>query len=122
MDETTGSVTLRALLPNPDRLLLPGMFVRASLGEGERQNGLLLPQAALVRTQRGGSSVLLVNQDNKVESRDITVSRTYGNSWVIESGLKAGERVVVAGLQKVKAGAAVQPHEVSADEPVQGKE
>ncbi len=122
VDETTGSVTLRALLPNPDRLLLPGMFVRASIGEGERPNGLLLPQAALVRTQRGGSSVLLVNKDNKVENRDIVVSRTYGNSWVVESGLQAGERVIVAGLQKVKAGAAVQPHEVSADAPVQGKE
>ncbi|SIP90395.1 membrane fusion protein, multidrug efflux system [Aeromonas sp. RU39B] len=122
VDETTGSVTLRALVPNPDRLLLPGMFVRTTIAEGERSNGLLVPQKALVRTARGGSTVMVVDAQNKVESRDVVVSQSQGQDWVVESGLKAGERVVVAGLQKIKAGAAVNPHDVTDGSAQQGKE
>ena len=113
VDETTGMVTLRALVPNPDRLLLPGMFMRATLQQGERANGLLVPQAAVARTPRGGSTVLIVDAKNKVEQRDIQVSQSQNGNWVVESGLQAGERVIVAGLQKVRAGAEVAPKEVA---------
>jgi RND family efflux transporter, MFP subunit len=113
VDETTGMVTLRALVPNPDKLLLPGMFMRATLQQGERQDGLLVPQAAVARTPRGGASVLIVDAQNKVVQRDIQVSQSQQGNWVVESGLKAGERVIVAGLQKVRAGAEVAPKEIA---------
>ncbi|MGL4752425.1 MAG: efflux RND transporter periplasmic adaptor subunit, partial [Aeromonadaceae bacterium] len=113
VDETTGMVTVRALAPNPDRLLLPGMFVRAILTQGEQPNGLLVPQAAVSRTAKGGASVLLVNADNKVEQREIEVGRAFHGNWVVESGLKGGERVIVAGLQKVRPGAEVAPKDVT---------
>ncbi len=113
VDETTGMVTVRALAPNPDRLLLPGMFVRAILIQGEQPNGLLVPQAAVSRTAKGGASVLLVNADNKVEQREIEVGRAFHGNWVVESGLKGGERVIVAGLQKVRPGAEVAPKDVT---------
>ena len=109
VDETTGMVTLRALVPNPERLLLPGMFMRATLQQGERAIGLLVPQAAVARTPRGGSSVLIVDAKNRVEQRDIQVSQSHNGNWVVESRLQAGERVIVAGLQKVRAGAEVAP-------------
>ncbi len=113
VDETTGMVTVRALAPNPDRLLLPGMFVRAILTQGEQPNGLLVPQAAVSRTAKGGASVLLVNADNKVEQREIEVGRAFHGNWVVESGLKGGERVIVAGLQKVRPGTEVAPKDVT---------
>lgn len=113
VDETTGMVTVRALAPNPDRLLLPGMFVRAILTQGEQPNGLLVPQAAVSRTAKGGASVLLVNAGNKVEQREIEVGRAFHGNWVVESGLKGGERVIVAGLQKVRPGAEVAPKDVT---------
>ena len=113
VDETTEMVTVRALAPNPDRLLLPGMFVRAILTQGEQPNGLLVPQAAVSRTAKGGASVLLVNADNKVEQREIEVGRAFHGNWVVESGLKGGERVIVAGLQKVRPGAEVAPKDVT---------
>ena len=113
VDETTGMVTLRALVPNPEKLLLPGMFVRATLQQGERADGLLVPQAAVSRTPRGGATVLIVDNQNKVEQRDIQISQSQNGHWVVESGLKAGERVIVAGLQKVGAGAEVAPKEVA---------
>ena len=113
VDETTGMVTLRALVPNPEKLLLPGMFMRATLQQGERPDGLLVPQAAVARTPRGGATVLIVDAQNKVEQRDIQVSQSQNGNWVVESGLKAGERVIVAGVQKVRAGAEVAPKEVT---------
>ncbi|MGK4473621.1 efflux RND transporter periplasmic adaptor subunit [Aeromonas molluscorum] len=114
VDETTGMVTLRVIVPNPQLLLLPGMFMRATLKEGERSHGLLVPQTAVTRTPNGGATVMVVTQDNKVELRDIHISRIVGSNWVVESGLKAGERVIVAGLQKVRPGAQVTPSEQSA--------
>ena len=117
VDETTGMVTLRALVPNPDKLLLPGMFMRATLQQGERQDGLLVPQAAVARTPRGGATVLIVDAQNKVEQRDIQVSQSQNGNWVVESGLKAGERVIVAGLQKVGVGAQVTPTEAAPSAP-----
>ena len=117
VDETTGMVTLRALVPNPERLLLPGMFMRATLQQGERPDGLLVPQAAVARTPRGGATVLIVDAQNKVEQRDIQVSQSQNGNWVVESGLKAGERVIVAGLQKVGVGAQVTPTEAAPTAP-----
>ncbi|MFQ2102726.1 efflux RND transporter periplasmic adaptor subunit [Aeromonas sanarellii] len=111
VDETTGMVTLRVIVPNPDQLLLPGMFMRATLQEGERPQGLLVPQTAVSRTPKGGATVMVVTADNKVELREVQVGRMSGDSWVVESGLDAGEKVIVAGLQKVKPGAAVVPTE-----------
>ncbi|MFM5240393.1 efflux RND transporter periplasmic adaptor subunit [Aeromonas rivipollensis] len=111
VDETTGMVTLRVLVPNPHDLLLPGMFMRATLQEGERPQGLLVPQTAVTRTPKGGATVMVVTVDNKVELREVQLSRVVGDSWVVESGLKAGEKVIVAGLQKVKPGALVAPAE-----------
>ncbi|MCS3454476.1 membrane fusion protein (multidrug efflux system) [Aeromonas sp. BIGb0405] len=113
VDETTGMVTLRVIVPNPQQLLLPGMFMRATLKEGERSQGLLVPQTAVTRTPNGGATVMVVTPDNKVELRDIHISRIVGSNWVVESGLKAGERVIVAGLQKVRPGAEVAPSEQS---------
>ncbi|MNZ21522.1 Multidrug efflux pump subunit AcrA precursor [compost metagenome] len=111
VDETTGMVTLRVLVPNPHDLLLPGMFMRATLQEGERPQGLLVPQTAVTRTPKGGATVMVVTADNKVELREVQLSRVVGDSWVVESGLDAGEKVIVAGLQKVKPGALVAPAE-----------
>ena len=111
VDETTGMVTLRVLVPNPHDLLLPGMFMRATLQEGERPEGLLVPQTAVTRTPKGGATVMVVTADNKVELREVQLSRVVGDSWVVESGLDAGEKVIVAGLQKVKPRAVVAPAE-----------
>ncbi|MGN4932983.1 efflux RND transporter periplasmic adaptor subunit [Aeromonas rivipollensis] len=111
VDETTGMVTLRVLVPNPHDLLLPGMFMRATLQEGERPQGLLVPQTAVTRTPKGGATVMVVTADNKVELREVQLSRVVGDSWMVESGLKTGEKVIVAGLQKVKPGALVAPAE-----------
>lgn len=111
VDEATGMVTLRVIVPNPDQLLLPGMFMRATLQEGERPQGLLVPQTAVTRTPKGGATVMVVTADNKVELREVQVGRMSGDSWVVESGLKAGEKVIVAGLQKVKPGVVVAPTE-----------
>lgn len=114
VDETTGMVTLRVVVPNPHNLLMPGMFMRATLQEGQRQDALLVPQVAVSRTPRGGASVMVVTADNKVEAREVQVSRMVGSNWLVESGLEAGEKVIVAGLQKVKPGAEVNPSEAKA--------
>jgi membrane fusion protein (multidrug efflux system) len=113
VDESTGMVTLRVIVPNPQQLLLPGMFMRATLQEGSRAEGLLVPQNAVSRTPKGGATVMVVTTNNEVESREVQVSRMIGGQWIVESGLKAGERVIVAGLQKVRAGALVVPTDVA---------
>jgi len=107
VDPSTGMVTLRAVFPNPDRLLLPGMFVRASLVQAEQSNVVLVPQAAVQRLPKGATQVLVVNNQQQVEARQITLGRSYQQYWVVQDGLAAGERVVVAGLQKVQPGAQV---------------
>ncbi|MGL6004904.1 efflux RND transporter periplasmic adaptor subunit [Aeromonas sobria] len=117
VDETSGMVTLRVIVPNPHQLLLPGMFMRATLQEGERAQGLLVPQTAVSRTPNGGATVMVVTTDNKVELRNVQLSRVVGSNWVVESGLTSGERVIVAGLQKVRPGAVVNPAEQGADAP-----
>ncbi|ECM3060585.1 TPA_asm: multidrug efflux RND transporter periplasmic adaptor subunit AcrA [Salmonella enterica subsp. enterica serovar Typhimurium] len=115
VDQTTGSITLRAIFPNPDHTLLPGMFVRARLQEGTKPTALLVPQQGITRTPRGDATVLVVGADNKVETRQIVASQAIGDKWLVTDGLKAGDRVVVSGLQKVRPGAQVKVQEITAD-------
>ncbi|WP_416424293.1 efflux RND transporter periplasmic adaptor subunit [Pseudomonas sp. App30] len=114
VDPSTGSVTLRAVFPNPDRLLLPGMFVHAQIPTGTAQNAILAPQLGITRDLKGHSTALVVTPDNKVELRELTANRTIGTQLLVENGLKAGDKVIVEGLQFVKPGAEVVPHEVKA--------
>lgn len=115
VDQSTGSITLRAIFPNPDHTLLPGMFVRARLQEGTKPTALLVPQQGVTRTPRGDATVLVVGADNKVETRQIVASQAIGDKWLVTDGLKAGDRVVVSGLQKVRLGAQVKVQEITAD-------
>ncbi len=108
VDESTGAVTLRAEFPNPERLLLPGMYVRARLEQAVSENAIMVPQQAVQRAS-SGASVLLVGQDNKVVSQSVKVDSAHGNAWIISDGLKAGDRVIVEGIQKVKPDAIVKP-------------
>jgi membrane fusion protein (multidrug efflux system) len=117
VDQTTGSVTLRALFPNPDKLLLPGMFVREQIQEGRRTDALLVPQVAVTHNQRGDPTALVVNADNKVELRTLVTDRAIEDKWLVTDGLKAGERVIVEGLQFAKPGATVKPEEVRSVSP-----
>lgn len=111
VDQGTGSVTLRAIFPNPDQMLLPGMFVRARVEEGITDQALLVPQRAVLRTPRGEPMAFVVNGDNVVEQRVLRASRAVGNDWLVTSGLNPGDRVVLEGLQRIRAGARVQPTE-----------
>ncbi|MFM2480822.1 efflux RND transporter periplasmic adaptor subunit [Celerinatantimonas sp. YJH-8] len=109
VDPGTGSVILRAQFPNPERLLMPGMFVRAKIAEGIRKNTILLPEQALCRNFKGLPYVWVVGHDHIVSQRPITVSQTLGNTWIVESGLTSGESVVTEGIQFVKSGMKVNP-------------
>ena len=110
----TGSYLLRVVVPNPDSLLLPGMYVRAVMSDAQRSDGLLVPQEGVARNPRGDATALVVTADGKIEQRAIEVSRTEGANWVVESGLVAGDRVVVEGLQKARPGMVVTAVERSA--------
>lgn len=104
VDPGTGSVTLRTVFPNPRMTLLPGMFVRAMVREGERENALLVPQRGVSRNPAGEATVLTVGASGMVEPRVIRVSRTIGTDWLVDGGLEPGDRVIVEGLQKAKPG------------------
>jgi membrane fusion protein (multidrug efflux system) len=108
VDPSTGSVVLRAVFPNPKRELLPGMFVQAQLTRGTRSAALLVPQRGVSRNARGEATVMVVDKDEKVNERVVTADRSINGEWLITAGLKAGERVVLDGLQKVKPGAPVK--------------
>ncbi|MET0293309.1 MAG: efflux RND transporter periplasmic adaptor subunit, partial [Steroidobacteraceae bacterium] len=108
VDPSTGSVTLRALFPNPDGLLLPGMYVRASLDEGVDPRGIRIPQEAVTRDRKGNATVRIVDAESKLQIRQVTVSRALGNEWLIESGLENGERVVVEGAAAAVPGTEVR--------------
>lgn len=108
VDESTGMVSLRALFPNPEHILLPGMYVRAVIAEGVDENALLVPQRALRRDPKGQASVLLVDGGGKVNVRLVDVGRTVGDSWQVLSGLKPGDRVIVEGGQNVRPGMSVK--------------
>ncbi|MYN19420.1 efflux RND transporter periplasmic adaptor subunit [Rugamonas sp. FT107W] len=108
VDESTGAVSMRAEFPNPQRTLLPGMYVRARLDQGVNEAAITVPQQAVVRSPEG-SSVLIVGADNKVIAQPVTATANEGQNWVVSSGLKGGERIVVEGFQKAKPGATVNP-------------
>ncbi len=109
VDPSTGSIALRALFPNPKGELLPGMFVRARLAEGVNPAALLVPQVAVTRDQKGQPTALVVNAEHKVERRQLVTDRAVGDAWLVTGGVKAGEQVIVEGLQKVRPGAQVNP-------------
>ncbi|TDV55800.1 membrane fusion protein (multidrug efflux system) [Pseudomonas graminis] len=113
VDQTTGSVTLRAVFANPDHTLLPGMFVHARLQSGVAENAILVPQQGITRDLKGTPTALVVNADNKVESRTLVANRTIGSDWLVEKGLNAGDRVITEGLQYVKPGAEVKVAEAT---------
>jgi membrane fusion protein (multidrug efflux system) len=113
VDQTTGSVTLRAVFPNPNHTLLPGMFVHARLQAGVNEQAILVPQQGVTRDLKGTPTALIVNKDNKVELRTLVANRTSGTDWVIEKGLSAGDRVITEGLQYVKPGAEVKVAEAT---------
>jgi membrane fusion protein (multidrug efflux system) len=107
VDPGTGMVTLRAVFPNPELQLLPGMYVRAVLEEGVREQAVLVPQQGVTRDSKGNATALLVNVEGKVEARVLNASRTVGDQWLVDEGIQAGERVIVEGVQKVRPGGAV---------------
>jgi len=107
VDQGTGSVTLRAIFPNPQELLLPGMFVRATLEEGVREGAILAPQQGITHAPNGSATALVVGADDKVEKRSVELERAIGDQWVVTKGLAAGDRLIVGGLQRVKPGVQV---------------
>lgn len=122
VDPTTGSYMLRVNVPNPDQILLPGVYARAVIGSGTRQNALLVPQQGITRDPKGNASAMVVNQQGKVEARSVKVSRTVGSKWLIDAGLVAGDRVIVEGLQKIRPGAPVTVTEAAPAEEKPGTE
>jgi membrane fusion protein, multidrug efflux system len=113
----TGSVTLRSVFPNPQNTLLPGMFVHEHLDEGVDERGLLIPQRAVTRDQRGEATTMVVGIDNKVSTHVIKTQRAIGDQWLVSEGVAAGDRVVVIGLQRIQPGVeVVKPTEVSPDQ------
>jgi membrane fusion protein, multidrug efflux system len=108
VDQTTGSVALRALVPNPRGELLPGMFVRARIEEGNKPNALLVPQRAVTRDATGRAIALVVDQAGKVERRQLETDRAIGDAWLVTKGLAAGDQVVIEGLQKARPGQTVK--------------
>lgn len=117
VDPTTGSYGIRVVVPNPDNLLLPGMYVRAVIGSAVREGALLAPQQAIVRNSKGEPTAMVVGKDDRIEVRAVKVSHAIGDKWLVEDGLAAGERVVVEGFQKIRPGVTVQAVEAGAQPP-----
>jgi len=109
VSETTGTVTLRASIPNPDRILLPGMFVRAYIAVGEQENAYLVPQRAVTFNSRGEPTAYFVSDDSKAEQRTLTATRDMNNAWVVTAGVNPGDKLIVDGFQKISDGAAIAP-------------
>ncbi|PLK22605.1 efflux transporter periplasmic adaptor subunit [Porphyrobacter sp. TH134] len=109
VNASTGTVTLRARFPNPDGLLLPGMFVRARFDQAINTGAILVPQAAVTRNARGEASVFVVDAGNKATERKVTADRAVGADWVVTSGLQPGDKVIVQGLAKIRPGAPIRP-------------
>ena len=109
VDPASGAVTLRARFPNPDGLLLPGMFVRAMLSQATTSNGILVPQAGVTRDPQGNAVVMLVGPKNQPVNRTIVATQTVGPDWLVTSGLKPGDKVIVEGLGRIKLGQPVRP-------------
>ena len=108
VDESTGSITLRAVFPNPQHTLLPGRFVRARIDEGIQPNAILVPQQGVTRTPRGDAMVMIVNDKDQVEARDVIATQAIGDKWLISKGLQPGDKVIVSGLQKARPGEQVK--------------
>jgi membrane fusion protein, multidrug efflux system len=108
VDPTTGSVVLRIVFPNPNDILLPGMFVRAVVQEGVNNQAILIPQQAVSRDPRGNPFTLIIDEKSNVQQRMLTLDRAIGDQWLVSSGLVPGERVIIEGMQKVKPGAPVK--------------
>ncbi len=115
VDQSTGSVVVRAVFPNPREVLLPGMFVRAVVEEGTVDNAILAPQRGVSRNQRGEPTALVIGNDNKVELRTLKSDRAIGENWLITDGLKVGDKLIVEGLQKIAPGVQVRPTEVATE-------
>ncbi|MGM3174960.1 efflux RND transporter periplasmic adaptor subunit [Dickeya lacustris] len=113
VDETTGSITLRAVFPNPDHNLLPGMFVRAQMDSGVNPDAILVPQQGVSRTPRGDAAVMVVGEGDKVEVHPVVTAQAIGDKWLITSGVKPGDRIIVTGLQKIRPGMQVKAQEVT---------
>ncbi len=110
VDESTGMVLLRAVFPNPDGVLLPGMYVRAIVEEGVEENALLVPQLAVRRNAKGEASVFVLTAQGTVEERAVDATERVGTDWLVRKGLVAGENVVVQGLQRLRHGMHVKAH------------
>lgn len=108
VDPTTGDVVLRAIMPNPDNLLLPGMFVKATIEEGQLDNVILAPQKGITFDREGNATALVVNKENKVELRQLELDQAVNDNWIVKSGLNAGDQIIVEGLQKVAPEASVK--------------
>lgn len=115
VDPGTGSYSLRVTVPNPDSILMPGMYVRAVVGSGVRENAILVPQQGIARDPKGNTTAMVVGKDGKAETRPVKVSRAIADKWLVEDGLAAGDRVIVAGLQKIRPGAPIKAVEASAN-------
>ena len=114
VDQGTGSFAVRVTVPNPDKVLLPGMYLRAVMGNGQKQAALLVPQQGITRDPKGNASAVVVNAQGKAEVRTVQVSRTVGDQWLVDGGLAAGDKVIVEGLQKIRPGAPVAASEAGA--------
>ncbi len=114
VDESTGAVTLRVLMPNPEHILLPGMFVRAELESGSREQAILIPQKAVSRNSRGETSVFLVDSENVVSERKFQAERLIQGRWLTDEPFAPGSRIIVNGIQHVKAGMKVDAYDVGA--------
>lgn len=108
VDPSSGSVTLRAKFPNPDGLLLPGMYVRTVVTEGSTPQGIVVPQSAIKRDRRGNPVARVVTADNKLETRPVVIARSVGSQWLISEGLKAGDRLVLEGANNAQPGSTVR--------------
>lgn len=108
VDPTTGDVVLRSIMPNPDNLLLPGMFVKATIEEGQLDNVILAPQKGITFDREGNATALVVNKENKVELRQLELDQAVNDNWIVKSGLNAGDQIIVEGLQKVAPEASVK--------------
>lgn len=113
VDQETGSVTLRATFPNPDEVLLPGMYVQSIVNEAIEPRGILAPQQGIARDAKGNAVALVVDAENKVVQRAVETTRAIGNAWLIAKGLAAGDRLIVEGVEKTRVGAVVEPLDVS---------
>ena len=115
VNETTGTFTLRASMPNPDRILLPGMFVRATISFGEQDGIYLVPQRAVTFNADGNPTAYFVGPENKVEQRELIAERVVNNSWVVTGGVEPGDQLIVDGLQKIQVGGEVSPLEATVE-------